>query len=72
MWWTLDAEIVIVLSVRVGNVRVVVVVVVWMLVRDWRVRRPVCFWFWQLIRYCSVHNVQSGLTVACAHVVHQL
>ena len=43
MWWTLDAEVVIVFSVRIGDVRVVIVVVVLMLVRDWRVWRPVYF-----------------------------
>lgn len=43
MWWALDAEIVIVFSVRIGDVRVVIVVVILMLVRDWRVRRPIYF-----------------------------
>ena len=43
MWWALDSEVVIIFSVRIGVVRVVVVVVVLMLVRDWSVWRPVCF-----------------------------
>ena len=38
MWWTLDAEVVIIFSVRIWDVGVVVAAVVLLLVRDWRGR----------------------------------